>query len=166
MKTLYHITGLCPRTDIPLGRCGFCIQLWPKWKDAIAESGLTQEHVNTLVKNMHRPWLDGCGFDAIFDPERGPRDEWESKYTGKPIKYSKHAHPLYDQHSVRIQWGEWGPEHLTVPGNACGLDIDRGLGPPGGRVLVPHNIDSLNQVVLLLVVFTSIAEFVILGGVK
>ena len=55
-----------------------------------------------------------------------------------------------------------GPEHITVPGNACGLDVDQGLGAPrDGKVLQPHNIDSSNQVILLLTVFTTIADLII-----
>jgi hypothetical protein len=52
-----------------------------------------------------------------------------------------------------------------VPGDACGLDIDCGHpAPKDGRVLVPHNVDSRDQAMLLIVVFTWFAGSVILNG--
>lgn len=65
---------------------------------------------------------------------------------------------------LRIQWGEWGPEHLSVPGNACGLDIDwQGMGKPvGGAILTPHNVDSITQASLLLTMFSFVANHLIL----
>ncbi len=113
---------------------------------------------------MGRAWLDGCGFDQIFDPNEDPMDKWRSKNLGEKRKLSPEARPLYQPNSeLRIQWGEWGPEHITVPGDACGLDIDRCYpSPPDGRALLPHNIDSIKQSMLLLVVFTWFAECLVL----
>jgi hypothetical protein len=31
---------------------------------------------------------------------------------------------LWTDRDIRVEWGEWGPEHISVPGNACALDID------------------------------------------
>lgn len=158
MNVMYHIFGLCPRTDINMGRCGFGIKLYPHWKDAVEKSAITQKNINSAIESYHRAWLDGCGYDTMFDPEAGPLSE------RKGTKPGLNARPLYDIHSIRVAWGEWGPEHIAVPGNACGLDISRGgLGAPmGGAVLEPHNIDSLAQQVLLLTVFTTIADHIIL----
>jgi len=63
---LYHIQGICPRTDIQLGRCGFSIQLHPSWEILVAKSEITQDTVNQLINLMGRSWLDGCGFDRLY----------------------------------------------------------------------------------------------------
>jgi hypothetical protein len=157
MNLFYHIQHLCPRVDRSLSGAGFSIQLYSNWKEAVAKSELNQETVNTAIKNLGRQWLDGCGFSAIFDPENCGFD----KDPNKPP--SPEAHPRYMPWSIQVSWGEWGPEHITVPGNACGLDIDKGLGaPPEGRVLLPHNVDRIGQAHLLLVVFTWIADFLVM----
>ncbi len=137
----YQIVGLCPRSDLTMSAWGFGIQLYPGFKDAVKASGIDKEQARTAVETMGRSWLDGCGFGNMFD-------------------YEGETEPLYKPNQdLRIQWGEWGPEHITVPGNACGLDIDDGLSSPkGGKILQPHNIDSMKQAMLLLMVFTWFAE--------
>ncbi len=98
----------------------------------------------------------------MFDPEESPMDKWENKHLGKARKLGPNAVPLYGEHEIRVSWGTWGIEHITVPGNACGLDIDKGYhSPRNGRILVPHNIDNFQQVILLLTVFTTLAGHVI-----
>ncbi len=142
---------------------GFSIHLWPEWKLAVARWNTDQTAINTAIKSMHRSWLDGCGFDAIFDPSEDPQDKWKREKMGTARKLSKAARPLYDEHSIQVQWGAWGPEHITIPGNACGLDISHGHGcPKEGRILGPHNVDSLAQAHLLLVVFTWFADSLVL----
>jgi hypothetical protein len=154
---MYHIFGLCPRTDISLGRCGFGIKLYPAWRNAVAASGLTQATINSAIKNLHRAWLDGCGYDKLSDPGVSI---WEEQKPG--YKPGQNARPLYDVHSIRIAWGEWGPEHISVPGNACGLDISDGINAPeNGRILTPHNVDSFAQVILLLTIFTTLADRIV-----
>jgi len=60
---------------------------------------------------------------------------------------------------IRIRWGEWGLEHIDVPGNACGLDIaDSIIAPLGGKALLPHNVDSMPQAFCILCVFTWFAD--------
>lgn len=137
----YQIVGLCPRSDLALGRWGFCIKLHPNFKIAVQDSGINKVQAYTAIENMGRAWLDGCGFDRLFE------------YDGK-------KEPLYKPNQdLRISWGEWGLEHITVPGNACGLDIDTGImSPRNGKILLPHNIDGMSQAVLLLIVFTWFAE--------
>lgn len=159
MKAIYHINGLCPRTDIDMGRCGFSIDLHPSWRQAVKDCDwLTQKEVLEGIKNMHRAWLDGCGYSAIYDPDNSGVDRIKGKSPGP------NAHPLYDIHSIRVQWGEWGPEHITVPGDACGLDIGRSIGGfRDGMSLHPHNVDSLAQAHLLLVVFLFFADTLILN---
>lgn len=157
---LYHIEGLCPRTDIQMNRCNFGIKLWPSWRDWVKhwsdKNDIDQSRINIGVSNLHRAWLDGCGYSEIYDPDNCGFDRDKKKKPGP------NARPLYGENAIRIQWGDWGPEHITVPGNACGLDIDSGVGAPrNGRVLLPHNIDTISQQHLLLVAFTWIADCVI-----
>lgn len=140
LPLLYHIAGLCPRTDIDMGRCGFAIKLYPAWKEAWAtyrfndSKCFTQDHANRAVAGMGKAWLEGCGYKD---------DLWRN--------------------SIRVSWGEWGPEHICVPGNACGLDLDDIFGKPmGGKLLLPHNVDSIAQAHLLLVVFTFFADTLVL----
>jgi hypothetical protein len=141
VRNLYHIAGLCPRTDIDMGRCGFAVKLYPAWKDAVAAYPLSQQHADNAVRSMGRAWLAGCGFDLEL-------------YAASDVEL---------RHSVHIKWGEWGPEHITVPGNACGLDLDDGIGKPaGGKILQPHNVDSIQQAHLLLVVFTFFADCLVM----
>lgn len=161
MKAAYNIQGLGQCGRLGMNGWAFQIQLYPSWPEAVAASQLTQGRVNEGIANMGRKWLDACGYDAIFDP-----DNCGAFKEDKPPGPS--AHPLYDPRtSIRVQWGEWGPEHITVPGSACGLDISDSIGSPRvgtqrGRVLLPHNIDSSCQAMLLLVVFTWFADSVTL----
>jgi hypothetical protein len=150
----YDIEGLCPRTDIDMSRHGFGLKLHAKWRELVWAREMTQEMVDTGIENRGRHWLDACGYAALFDPDNYGVDRDKSKPPGPD------AYPMYRPNcDLRVTWGEWGPEHITVPGNACGLDIDRGFGsPPGGRLLAPHNIDTANQKLLLLVVFTWFAN--------
>ena len=138
----YQIEGLCSaRSDIDLNKWGFGIKLFPGFKELVSKSEITQDAVYRAVENMGRSWLDGCGFDHNFE------------YDGEKSKLYR---PNQD---LRVQWGKWGPEHITVPGNACGLDLDNGItAPKNGRNLSPHNVDSMKQAMLLLIVFTWFAE--------
>ncbi len=71
----------------------------------------------------------------------------------------KAYHAYKPNMALRVNWGEWGPEHITVPGNACGLDIDNRFGTPkDGRILQPHNIDTWGQKQLFLITFCWFAE--------
>ena len=137
----YQITGLCPRSDLVMGAWGFGIKLFPEFKEMVLKSQITKEQAWTAVENMGRFWLDGCGYDNIFE-------------------YDNIKRPLYEPNKALIvQWGEWGPEHISVPGNACGLDLYDGISSPrNGKILVPHNIDCMSQAMLLLIVFTWFAE--------
>ncbi len=138
----YNITGLCPRRDNKgLGGYGFNIQLFKPYKVLVEKSGIDQTAANNAIKSLGRNWLDSCGFDKKFDGD----------FLYKP------------ESSLRMKWGEWGPEHITVPGNACGLDLDTGIGrPPGGVLLTPHNVDTIYQAHLLLVIFTWFSETLVL----
>lgn len=156
----YDIDGLCPRTDVDMGRHGFCIKLFAEWKELVFNRNLTQENVNAALDSLGRLWLDACGFSGTFDPDNCGCEMDPKKAPGPK------ARPMYTPNlDLRVTWGEWGPEHITVPGNACGLDLSQGMGAPrGGRILAPHNVDSATQKLLLLVVFTWFANDLTLNG--
>lgn len=157
---MYSIDGLCPNGN-PLGGYGFSIHLAPAYREAVKLSGYTQEHADRTIEVFGREWLTKCGFNHYFDPENS------SFGANKHAIPSKDTKPSYAGTGLRIQWGEWGIEHITVPGNACGLDIDRrSLGNPfrGGASLHPHNVDSWSQVMLMLVAFTWLAQSVLISA--
>lgn len=150
---MYVIDGLLPSGR--MGGHGFCIHLMPQFKEAVAAAELTQELVDQAIKKFEPDWLAKTGYGALFDPDNcGHLAE-------------KHAIPgpqtrLLHAGSVRVSWGEWGPEHISVPGSACGLDVQRdGFGCvfPGGVMLSPHNVDGWCQVNLLLIAFTWFAHY-------
>jgi hypothetical protein len=143
---MYLIRGLEPRTDITMGAHGFSIELSPAWKDMVAACGLDQGKVDHKIQTCGNDWLDSCGYNRMSSHDPTQR--------------------LYDaRHAIRIQWGVWGPEHISVPGNACGLDIDShafGAFIRDARILTPHNIDCWSQKQCLLMAFCSFAEDVVL----
>lgn len=151
----YEIEGLCPVDHMSVGNHCFFITLYPEWRDLVERSVLTQEKIDAMLSARGRQWLDACGFDSIFDPDNCGFEADRSKGPG-PNAYPTHR-PLLD---LRVAWGKWGPEHIQVPGNACGLDLDVGvpMAHRGARVLCPHNIDNWSQKNLLLMTFTHIAS--------
>lgn len=155
---MYLIQQLCPRTDVSMGGHAFAISVHPIWKELVVASGITQKTVDTRIEQSGRMWLDACGFGAMYDPDNtGIHADPE-----KPL--GPNAEKLYSHREIRIDWGEWGIHHLTVPGNACGLDLDRSsFGCPfrDGKILQPHNIDSWGQKQLMLLAFCQIADDVI-----
>ena len=62
---------------------------------------------------------------------------------------------VYNEYSIRFTFGKSGIENLTVPGNSCGLDIDS-----SGNRLISHNVDSLRQKMLLIVVYSDLMSIV------
>jgi len=141
---MYVISNLCPM-DRPSGY-GFCVHLSPQWKGLVAKSEITHEHVQNAIRNLGRTWLDASGWGRL--------DKTESQ-TRRVFAYD----------SIRVRWGEWGIENLDVPGNACGLDIDRDGSFTmfdDGAVLVPHNVDDWRQVQLMLIVYCYFAESVVI----
>jgi len=155
---MYLIRGLCHRSDISMGQHGFVIDLSPKWKEAVKQASfLNAEKIGRLIEHMGGEWLDACGYSGMFDPDNCGFD------ADKSLPPGPNARRLYEpRDAIRVSWGEWGPEHISVPGNACGLDIDKSYSSPfrDGRTLTPHNIDCWRQKYLLLIVFTTIAEHV------
>lgn len=132
MNYMYKLQRWFPHPQ--MGGAGFNIILNKKWKEAVSQSSITQDGINNMIDNLGNFILLGHGRDAM--------EECMIKCR------------------IRVKWGEWGPEHITVPGNACGLDIDKswiGLGSEE-VALTPHNVDSVNQASMLLTVFIKIAE--------
>lgn len=142
---LYHICGYNPCPG--MGSAGFLVKLYPAWKLAVADhSGLlNQANVNCAIENMGCEWLDNHGYGRTFEDDGVKYRVWEPRT------------------SIRVAWGEWGPEHISVPGNACGLDIFGSIHTPrGGACLLPHNVDSIQQASLLLTVFLFFADTLVL----
>lgn len=129
---MYKLQGWCPSQQ--MGGAGFNIILNEKWKEAVSNSAINQDRINNLVDNLGNHILQGHGRDAVEE------------------------HLIKCR--IRVKWGDWGPEHITVPGNACGLDIDKSWISSGSEevALTPHNIDSVYQASMLLTVFVKIAE--------
>lgn len=159
---MYAIRALCPRTDIQTGHHGFSIDLSPEWPALVAASGITDNKVAVHIQNLGDTWLAACGWTSWFDPDNCGH----TADTTKPPGPNAYRSPNWRE--IRLRWGLWGIEHLSVPGNACGLDIDHSAWClfRGGVSLVPHNIDSWAQKQLLLIVFTEIAESILLFSRK
>ncbi len=156
---MYAIKCLCHRTDINMGRHGFIIDLHPDLPKMVKHCGLTQKHIEQHLTTCGRQWLDCTGFDLIFDPDNCGFEK------DKELSPGPNARPSYQPNQdLRVTWGAWGIEHISVPGNACGLDLDNTCGCTFSRgvSLTPHNIDSLYQKYLLLITFTEIMNNVFL----
>ncbi len=149
----YSIDGLCPSGQT-LSGYGFLVKLFPGFKEMVAAYDLDQDGVNRVIDRYGQTWLDVCGYDSVYDPDNYGINKDASAAPGP------NARPLHEpNYALRVSWGEWGPEHITVPGNACGLDISKGIhAPRNGRILVPHNVDGWPQVQLLLITFCWFAE--------
>lgn len=135
---MYSISGLCPRTDISMGHHGFCVSLHPEFRNCVNRSLIDQVGVDRVIKDNEADWLKACGYGVEIH-----------------------------RFCLRAKWGEWGPEHISVPGNACGLDIDRsafGCVFRDGVNLLPHNIDCWPQKQLILIMFTTFADLVLWMG--
>lgn len=142
MGQLYHIQGWNPFVKASMGGNGFYVLLFPDWKLAVQSyTDLTQESANQAVQTMFKSWLEGHGWESL----------------------AKHDLPKC---SIRVTWGQWGPEHITVPGNACGLDISDGISAPrNGKVLLPHNVDAGSQASLLLTIFLFFADCLVMNAI-
>jgi hypothetical protein len=128
---MYKIKGWMPNRQNQMGGSGFSIVLTQKWREAVEKAGLTQANADKfLSSDVLKELLKQHGFSA----ER----------TGE----------------VRIHWGAWGIEHISVPGNACGLDINYSpMGYIWGEVsLDPHNVDTIYQASLILAIFLWFAD--------
>ena len=152
---MYSIDGLCPTGHV-LGGYGFIIHLAPEFRDAVATSAIDQVKADRVINTFGPEWLVKCGFSHYFDPENCDFERREYAIPSDETRLSQ---------MIRITWGEWGPEHITVPGNSCGLDIERSSFSclfEGGCSLLPHNVDHWGQVNLLLIIFTWFANSVML----
>ena len=129
---MYKIKSWMP-SQKPNG-AAFYIVLTDKFKESVKKSKLTQHHMDAMIHNLGNSILTGHGYSSVDRDMIGC--------------------------SLRIKWGQYGPEHISVPGNACGLDIDTHFvgALPGEVALMPHNVDSLRQASMLLSIFIYIAE--------
>lgn len=154
----YSIQDLNPSMEnghITMSGWGFNIKLLPEFKELVAKSEIDQKRADTATENMGRYWLDGCGYSRVYDPDNCGLDADPDKPPGPNAR-----HAYRPGFGLSVTWGEWGPEHITVPGNACGLDLDRhSIGrPKNGGILSPHNVDIMAQAMLLLTVFCWFAD--------
>ena len=132
---LYHIKGWGPRRE--MNGAGFSIMLYPEWKELVARQNIDQAKCDHLCRESLGPlWLEQHGYDGD-----------------------------YAKYQLSVRWGEWGPEHIQVPGSAAGLNNDRYCqmhAPEEGVILTPHNVDTIQQASLCLTVFCWIADYMIL----
>jgi hypothetical protein len=155
----YNISGLSPVSHMGMGRHAFTILLHPLWRELVERSELDQKHIDTMIARMGRNWLDGCGYDRLRRVDEGPEPVGLDSIFAPKTPPPKPEHLYVPERDIKVQWGGWGPEHICVPGNACGLDLSSqgSMKVKGGMVLCPHNIDSWPQKQLLLIIFTEIA---------
>lgn len=151
---LYHIQW-APRRA--MGGCGFNILLWPAWKDEIAALKLDQQAVDRWRARIGAQLLEEHGF-------RFATQSYRERVTPEMLRDEPERAALL-LHDLRIQWGPWGFENITVPGNACCVGIDRGdpegVGAPrDGVILTPHNMDTLEQASLALTCFLWLGDLV------
>lgn len=127
---LYHIVW-SPNLTQSMGGAGFCIVLYPAFKELASKSDLN-EKLPQFIKNMEPIWLQNHGLDVeVF------------------------------KRTTRGTWGEWGLEHFSVSGNACGLDIGESLRYENCMELSPHNVDSLRQASQLLTFFLKVVDYML-----
>jgi len=149
MEQLYHVNYWHPRKG--LDKAGFSIQLWPAWKRELAK-------VDFLNAKAAETYIERFGPEIIEHYFSYIYKLWEEE------KYTKEERKFKAKCELMIRWGEWGPEHITVPGNACGLDIGYAPGGPrDGKTLLPHNVDTLEQASALLEIFLFFADTVVLN---
>ena len=127
---MYKIKNWDPNRPNKMAASGFSIVLTKEWKDAVGRVNIKQSAVDAMISSIGKDFLIQHGFSA---------------------------NRIGD---VKISWGEWGIEHITVPGNACGLDIDYApMGYLNGEVaLMPHNVDTIFQASLILSLFLWFAN--------
>ena len=149
---MYSIDGLCPTGG--MGGYGFSVHLSPEFQRSVSSSEINQEKADHVIKSYGEAWLHHCGWTNFFDPETCGFESDDR------IVPSEGTRPSPSYREIRVSWGDWGPEHISVPGNACGLDIDDGMFCVfnKGKTLLPHNVDHWGQVNLLLIVFTWFAH--------
>lgn len=153
---MFLIDGLCPTQN--LGGYGFTIYLSSSWEKMVSLTSITQDDIDRLVKTFGNTWAQSCGMGSWFDPDNCGL--WNKKGL-VPSSQTTFTH------NIRLKWGRWGLEHISVPGNACGLDIDLCcLGSPFDNSvgLVPHNIDNWGQVNLILVIWSYFSNLIMFNA--
>lgn len=130
---MYHILWQ-PRQG--MNGSGFTIELLPEWKERISKSEITADKAQNMINRFTPLWLENHGYNL----------------------------ELHKYGSIKFIWDDdWGIRSLSVPGNACGLDLGSGMGlVNGGMALEPHNIDSLRQSSMLLTIFSQFADYLMM----
>lgn len=125
MITLYPYYQVVPSSAV-----NFKVKLWPEWRVVvfIAQKYAKPGAVATWEAAHVATLLKECDFDLTRYP------------------------PTH--RAVKLGFGPWGLEHLTVPGASCGLDLEITNEPVDGRVLTPHNVDNFRQAHLLQTIFS------------
>ncbi len=153
MSQLYEIVHGIPRLG---GDCGFGFQIrvWPRWKEVVRGRTPSRDHQQNWLETVGNDLLDACGYGAPFNLHQDLCKEWLG-LESEPTHDNDGPAPverLYDasRGAIVLSWGDWGLEHISVPGNGCGLDIDYNgcTAPKGGVVLLPHHVDSMQQAYL------------------
>jgi len=136
----YHheIVGFVPRTDIDMGRWGFGIHLSAKYAALLKSVSINKDRISNLHVQCHQALKAVLGGSYL---------------------------DLFDRSYPHLQF--WDNTclltNLSVPGNACGLYMEwnsfNNLGnhmPTHDCIeYYPHNVDSMEQAVGLLAVWTT-----------
>ncbi len=156
MKTWYRIEGFCPPTlsegETHMGKWGFVIQLTPEFvRDAMAVdmTDYTYQRMQELTQDK---------LDIIWD---------SPLFTQSPLRF----HAQNEERGAKLTTLL---TNISVPGNACGLDmewdklsmVERAIEKSEPfkdfmRIpLIPHNVDCQLQQYSLLVAFMVYAHYV------
>lgn len=126
---LYQIVTGLPRVHDSMDGFSFKVLLHKGWKEFLAPLGPPrQATIDAWLESPGKNLLEGYRFgtDRLYGPGR-----------------------------IKLAFGPWGLEHATIPGSSCGFDISEDITncPTDGRVLMTHNVDSINQASLLQAIF-------------
>lgn len=159
----YEIVHGIPRVG-ELG-FGFQIRVWPAWREVVAAYSPTPGAQRAWLHHVGNDLLDACGYGEPFQSFQSVAEELMGITPSSLIPAPTER--LYDatRGAITFQWGAWGLEHITIPGNGCGLDIDEtvALKPDGGVVLLTHNVDTMQQSYLLQCIYGWFAHTMLLA---
>ena len=134
----YRIEGFCPRTDISMGRWGFGIRMDTQYAWQLKQLPLRDEWEERIVE---------IGTDAV------------------KATLLHDFKPMFDTPRLHFWENTCLLTNLSVPGNACGLDMDwrdfdhlqadAERDANYGITWLPHNVDSWWQALSLLQVWLA-----------
>lgn len=133
----YEVVGFCPRTDIDMGRWAFGIRLSSSYAALLKDVPINQKRFDNLHARCHEVLLAVQGRDYL------------------DLFHRSYPHLQFWEDTCLLT-------NISVPGNACGLDMEWGTFNELGKrdrehavEYLPHNIDSMAQAVSLLAVWTT-----------